>query len=503
MKSKILAAVIAVILTLPLLFACGNPASPEDGTTTAAAEASDTPAPEATTEEIDKAGVNNVPESLKYPDTVITILYWEDVERAEFFVEDENGESINDAIYRKNIRTQEGLGIELNWVGTKGNYGSQANFVTQAYNGSVSAEPYDAHAGYSLTASTLTTRGLTQNLKDFEILDFSKHWWPETLITAATINDKLYFCSGDISSNMLYMMYGCFFNKTLYESVHNGEAMPYTYVHEGDWTIDKLIELSHGAFEELTNDNVPSYGDRFGFYTIDLHFDCFFAGCGMVNLKKADDGSLQVSDDFTTQKPVDLLEKLVNFLSESGDAYAKGTTSNDSSSDMFAAGNAMFTVDRVYMTTFKSMKASDVKYGILPVPKYDKAQEKYITCMAFPYTMYSMASASQNKEATAATLQLMAYHCYDLVTPALFEETMKFRYSSEAEDSLMYDIIRGGVYIDLGRIFSTELSNITYSLWRDSVKSMNASSWSRQSSANLKRLDTALGKLNSTLAELN
>ena len=40
----------------------------------------------------------------------------------------------------------------------------------------------------------------------------------------------------------------------------------------------------------------------------------------------------------------------------------------------------------------------------------------------------------------------------------------------------MFDIIRSTVYIDLGRVFTTGLDNITYSLFRNIVKK-DLTSW--------------------------
>ena len=500
MAKKILLVLLALLLILPAAVSCADSNVPENTTAADVPQAGTTGAEDV---EVTTEPLLNIPDSVKFPDTDISILYWSDVERKEFEILEENGEKVNDALYRRNLRTEEGLGVKLVWTGTPGNYGNQSNFVDKAYAGANSSEPYDIHCCYSLAASTLTTRGLTENLRNYEeYLDFTKPWWPATLIDAVSINGKIYFCSGDISSNMLYFMYGCFFNKELFTAVHNGEDLPYVAAENGEWTFDKLIELSQGVYEDVDGDNERSYGDRYGFMTIDLHFDAFYAAAGLKTLERNEKGEFAVSSDLSSDKTVQLLNKLTVFLSSSGDAFAKGTTSNYSSSSAFAKGLALFTVDRVYLPTFSSMKDSDVKYGILPVPKYDVDQEDYVTCMAFPYTIYSIASFSENKEAAAATIQTMAYHAYDLVTPALFYETMQLRYSNDSADSLMYDLIRKGVYIDIGRIFSTPLGDFTYSIWRGGLKAMNVTAWSSSLNSKINTLGARLKSLNKTLAGL-
>lgn len=498
---KAFISLLALLLVLPLAVSCASNRTEETTPET-------TPAVQegATSAELtgDTAAALNIPDTVKFGGTEISILYWKDVERPEFYIEDENGEKVNDALYTKNLRTEEMLDVKFVWEGEKGNFDNQTVFVNKAYNGANSGTPYDIHCCYSLAASTLTTRGLTENLGAYEqYLDFTKPWWPKTLIDAVTIHDKIYFCSGDISSNMLYFMYGCFFNKEIYESVHSGEEMPYEIAVRGEWTIDKLIELSQGVYEDADGDGTRSYDDKYGFMTIDLHFDCFYAAAGLKTIVRDANGDLVASEDLSSDKAYDLLSKLTSFFTTSGDAFAKGTTKTFSSSTAFSKGMVLFTVDRVYLPTFSTMKASDVKYGILPVPKYDKDQESYITCMAFPYTIYSVASFSNHKEEAAAVLQVLAYNSYDLVTPALFYETMKLRYSSESMDSIMYDYIRGGVYIDIGRIFSTPLSDVTYSIWRSGVKRMDVTTWSSALNSGLSTLSKRLDKLNKELKKLN
>ena len=58
------------------------------------------------------------------------------------------------------------------------------------------AAQYDIFASYSMCGYAGDKR--VYDLLSQEHLDFEKPWWPENLIGQATINNKLYFCSGDI-----------------------------------------------------------------------------------------------------------------------------------------------------------------------------------------------------------------------------------------------------------------------------------------------------------------
>ena len=107
-------------------------------------------------------------------------------------------------------------------------------------------------------------------------LDFEKPWWPSNLIEQSTINDKLYFVSGDISANVIYAMYVIFFNKGIQNEFKLED--PYQLVHDGKWTLDKMIDYSKGIYSDTNSNGTKDVGDRAGVYVYTLHLDPFLWG---------------------------------------------------------------------------------------------------------------------------------------------------------------------------------------------------------------------------------
>lgn len=480
---RILTALLAIIMLLPAAVSCANTNDPEqttDNATTTAPAGQDGPAPTEAPEETLFA-ISEIPADLKFDGEVIKFLYWNDRENPEFFVEDTNGESVNDAIYKRNERVQEQFAITLEFTGTPGNYNNQKAFINTCTNSTQSGtDAHDFFCGYSMTGATLMTQGLAQDLTQYEIMEFDKPWWPSTLIEKATIKDGIYFVSGDISTNYLYMMYGCVFNKDMFTDVTTLEFNTlYDLAYENKWTLDKLIEYSTGGFLEQNGDGVASQGDRFGFVTNNIHFDSFYTAADLSTVVTDSQGNIVLSEDLSSDKTADLLAKLCGFIHGSGDVWIK------SSADIFANNQAIFTIDRVQITN-KKLKDVDFNYGILPVPMYNEDQEGYRTCMAFPFTTYVLSTASTHSEAAAATLELMAYQSYLNITPALFEESMKLRYSDQSDDSFMFDKIRESVVIDLGRLLTTQVNNLSYSIFRSAVNDNSVDAWGSLLKANLR-----------------
>lgn len=496
--TRIIIALFVLTMIMPMIVSCADTGSTGE---TSGSAVTQTPggsgAVEQTEPEDTLFAPSDIPEDLKFDGTTVNILYWSDVPNVEFFVEDQSGESVNDAIYKRNAKVQEQFGVTLNFTGTPGNYNNQTDFVNACVNSTqAGADAYDLFCGYTMTGATLMTQGVTQDLTDYDIMEFDKPWWPSSLISKATVNGGIYFASGDISTNFIHMMYLTIFNKDMLMDLHNMSAETlYDLAYEGQWTLDKLIELSEGVFLEHDGDNTASEGDRFGVVVTNVHFDPFYAGSDLTIIELNEEGELTLSNDLFSQKTVDLLEKLCNLLHVSGDAYIK------KSEPLFAAGQALFIIDRPYVIS-RSFTDTSFSFGILPIPKYDTNQENYRTCLGFGYTMYMLSTAAPNAEAAAATLELMAYQSYLNVTPALFEESMKVRYADQSDDAFMFDIIRDTVDIDVARLFTMQLDKMSYSIFRNAVNGNAAGSYISQQKVYDRSLGKKISDINETLKNL-
>ena len=462
--SRIIIALLLIAMVLPMAVSCANTDQPSE--TTLPPETA-TPSGDAQTTEPEDTlfAPSDIPSDLRFDGETVKILYWDDVPNVEFFVEDQNGEAVNDAIYRRNLNVEAQFGITLEYSGTPGDNGDQANFVSACINSTqAGTDAYDVFAGYSMTGATVATHGIVHDLTEYDIMEFDKPWWPKSLIDKATVNGGVYFASGDISTNYLYMMYMCAFNKDMLNDVHQiAPSVLYDHVYEGEWTLDKFVEYTKGVYNDQDGDGKATEADRYGMTATLVHWDAFFTGSDLKTVELNSDGELEMSADLFSQKTVDLLEKVCNLFYVSGDAeIEKGVT-------LFAPGNSLFLIERAFITSSK-LSDTDFSYGILPTPKFDANQEGYRTCLSFPYTMYMVSTASSIPETAAATIELMAYQSYLHVTPALFEESMKLRYADQSDDAFMFDYIRDAVVIDVGRLFTTELDKMSYSIFRDAIK---------------------------------
>ena len=71
------------------------------------------------------------------------------------------------------------------------------------------------------------------------------------------------------------------------------------------------------------------------------------------------------------------------------------------------------------------------------------------------------------------------------------EVALKVKYSSDDQTAKMYDIIRGSMSWDFGRIFNDSLSSLTWSMFRNAV-SGNNTNWASVFESNKNALETKL-----------
>ena len=423
----------------------------------------------------------------------ITFFIWSDHAMREYFADD-SGELIDNAIYNRNIRVSERLGIEIEFIQEKGGLDYFKNWNLKASNDWLSDCQYDVYSGYSRGIPLLAIEGMTSNLIEYDTFNVEKPWWPDALITECTVNDKLLFCSGDISTSLLWYMDAVFYNKDLYDDYYLGQPSPMDMVEQNEWTIEKLFALCKGRGIEGT-DLDAFYG--FSIYETDI--DAFQIGSGIISLEKTEDGGLRISEDFKSQRCADICEMVGTFLA-SADAFHADA---EEARDVFFNERSIFHLDRVLIVAGEDNTQSgkiEFNYGLVPVPKYEVDQENYGTNLGFSYSLYAINNNSKIVEEAVLTLEAMASESYRSVSPIVFEVAMKHRYSPDAQSSAMFDILRDSVSFDIGRLLSAHFSNYTSKTFRASVLT-NPNGYLTLLAARTKSIELNIQKLMKSLDE--
>lgn len=363
--------------------------------------------------------------------------------------EEENGEVLNDAIIRRNRLVEERLGIKIV------NYpDDNRSKVTEKVKSTVLADDdaYDLVINsVNFGINKLMSEGCLYDLSALKYLDFSKEWWCASVNEDFTVNGHLYFTTGPLSPFFYYMPAAVAYNKTLTDE--NGITGLEDLVRAGKWTFDKLKEFTVGKSVDINgdtkmdeNDKHAIVGDSGDYYML--------AGFGekMVVLENNEYKLNMGTDSFITK-----LEALAKYTIDGNTCYTVDTATF---LNMFETDRAMFmkTAMNNLITGYDNVpSAREMKsdYGILPLPKYDEAQEKYYTIgqPAGPSGIAVPASC-RDTDRTSLVIETMAYYSNDLIREAAYEKIVKGKAARVEGTEEMLDIVYQNLYFDVNTVFN-------------------------------------------------
>jgi hypothetical protein len=498
---RTLSALMALIMLLGIVctaIGCSDPVGGEETVTTTEAAVAESNIEEVTTDSLyDSNGYlkDDLDPTLNFGDETVNIFAWEHT-LPEFYVEEQSGNIVEDAVYTRNANTESRLGVKLEFTFAKGNSTAFKDFCNTLANSiSVGEGAYDLIGCYLRSAGVLTLEHYLVDLLEVEHLDFEKPWWSDSLLELNTINNRLYFTSGDIASTLIYQMMFIVYNNDLGNQLNL--TNPQALAIDGKWTQELLIEMSEGVYSDLDNDGAKSLNDRYGLFSI-THplLDIFYMGAGLNYVIPSSDGVLAISDDVLSDKSFAIIDRFNDLYHKSNDGFFIKTAS----ATLYADGNSLF-----YNVTGQHLaqqfRNSEINYSILPAPKFDETQENYRTPVAFTHTMYCIPIDAKNTEKSGAVLECMASEAYRTVTPALFETAFKYQYSKNPYDAELFEVIRDNVVFDIGRPFFDSLGGDQSSpirVWRMQIENGN-NTLSSSAKVQLRAWNKSLTKLTEEL----
>lgn len=477
---RITAALLALLLLSSLFVACAETDGGE--TTTEGGAASTTLAPDVST--VPETTRDTLPE-LDYGAEDVHILYWENANNNEFYVEQTDGTEINDVLFRRNENVTQRLNINIVWNAQKGAAGNADSLSKYVRTGIEAGDSLELIAVHSMVMGSLAVQGYLQNLNDVEYINLNAPWWPADLVENSTIHGNIFFVSGDISLNTILGMEGIFFNKDMTETNY------YSLVHNKEWTLARMFEETQAAYKDTTGDG-KTKDDTFGLSTFSTMMNAIHIGAGIRITDKDEEGQIIFSDSFVSEKTQGILDLVIEQIYNNSACYYDKDWSPVAV--IFREERSLFAMASVRYTV-NELIGSDVTYGILPMPLYDSDQESYHTLMANTYTMYGIAEGAKDTSKLGAVIEAMASEGYHTVTPVVFEVALKARYSDESSDAMMFDILRETVVMEIGLVFSNNLGNFPSSALINMVNS-KSSNW-------ISYMKTYERKINNYLKELN
>lgn len=461
---KIISILLITAFISSLLLSCGDNTSGNDNstTTTTSGNAANQSAEENNSAQQEERLDPGLPERdyEGYTFTFLSHLYeggdWVNPTPLELIAEEETGDPINDAVYRRNMTIQEKYNIGIRMVPDKDCRAVLKRAV------SAGDSMYDAVLIYGDHISSIITDDLLLDTSQLPYIDLDKPWW-DSAVQSLSIVNKNYLLAGDLlildneATNVLL------FNKKLKADL--GLDLPYNLVKEGKWTMDAMNSIIKDASADLNGDGqMSAFEDRWGFtvFSDTLHA-LLVSGGGALADKDENDIPFM---DFTSAKNISVLDKAMNLLyNPEYVLFAKNIPAigrqAETGLEVYKAG---FEEDRILylwarMRVIELFRGMDSDFGVVPLPKYDEAQEDYYSVVnPFTVGLLGIPKNAEDLERVSIILEALAAESRYTLKPAYYEVVLQRKYTRDEESGEMLDIIFNSRVYDIGGTYS--FSNI-------------------------------------------
>lgn len=363
--------------------------------------------------------------------------------------ENMTGEILDDAVYERNRFLEEQfnflLKVKITEIGTI--YNDVRILLTAG------DDVYDAIFITGHEVSNLVLENLLYNLYDIPEINLEEKWWEQTVLDTISYGNppKAFFASNYMNLFGFQSAFITYFNEDMVEDL--GLPTPYDYVLNGTWTFDVM----HGQIKAGTNLNGDDSfawsiagNSVYGFSSYEQVPLALMVGMGVEYIQKdADDYPYLAIDNehFYT-----VCEQLAAFMGTQGEfLYANTIETGFHFEPIFSSGRAFYIVGELKASnTFRTMEDN---FGIVPMPKYDSAQEKYICNRLMQSLMVAIPITNPNVEQAGIIMDAMAYQSYIDVLPIFYDFTVSQKGLRNEQSIKMLDIIRESRYYDLGMTY--------------------------------------------------
>ena len=307
-------------------------------------------------------------------------------------------------------------------------------------------------------AANLARNLYLSDLNSLEYINLENSWWDQHANRDLTINGKMYYTTGDISTIDNVFTTCILFNKDMV--LENKLTSPYEYVKNNTWTMDTYITMIKQA-AKTSGEGISDTDKVYGLLTWNdalLHI-----------LSAADERVANVTDDGKIEF------SLYNERSQQAFALYHDISKNNAYSINYQADlegdwdmnrNRLFAENKAlfYNTLFEAIsfhRDGSTDFGVIPYPKLNEDQQTYGHLVsAWHSEVFCIPAIVMDIDYSSSVSEYMAYLGQQETKPAYYDDTLIGKYIRDEESIEMLDTIFAtrvfdiGVYYKLGNIVS-------------------------------------------------
>jgi ABC-type glycerol-3-phosphate transport system substrate-binding protein len=380
---------------------------------------------------------------------VITAGWWDSVTMlvSDIFIEEYNGEPLNDAAYNRKIAVEEKFNCKIIQSGQS--YGPDDD--NKAVMNSVSAgdATYDVAMIRGINFTQMLVGNYLLELDNLQNIDFESPWWRKNCSDALRLGGKRFGISGNLSTVEISLAAAIMFNKDIVEDFNLDK--PYELVENGRWTIDKFAQMCRDITHDLDGDGAITGQDMWGnAYDRDRVWN-LLNSCGVKMMEVDADGYPRIVID-----QGDNLSKTQNILSllfdESYSANSRRIATD------FTASKVLFAM--TWANGIAASRSYEVDFGIIPFPKYNEDQQTYLSNVyGLGIPIICVPTTNLDMENTGLFMDYFSYEGRKNVIPVFYDNILKTKAARDSQSEEMLDYIFDNIQYDTGTLLN--FSNFT------------------------------------------
>lgn len=370
-----------------------------------------------------------------------------------FFAEDESGEILNDAIYARNLAVEEELNIDINGV-TFGYIDSIYPKIRQAVQAGDNAFDLALTHTFEGIASMISEQ-LIYNWKNIPYVDLSKNYWNQNMNDTLMVNGVLPVANSDYMPADTYII---LYNKKIHTDYQLDDYN--ALVREGKWTLERFTTEVNRISADLNGDGVYDANDLYGLAAmLDANFQGFLNAADLCAVILTEEGLMVMQPD---DRFVSLVNTLNTMIYNSQSVYCyKYADYNTERAIEFSSDRALFTVTDI--SSIETLRTMETDFGILPLPKYDEAQENYASLSMSGFI--AVLRSTGDIEMSGKAAELLSHYSAEIFTPAYYDILLDSKIARDEDSSEMLDIIFDSLVFDYGMVYGG-YNEISYSMMK-------------------------------------
>ncbi len=370
----------------------------------------------------------------------------------EIDTEELNGDALNDAVYNRNTAVEDAYGITITQI-------LEANSsLLSLFSQSVMAGD-DSYDVLVHTADKIMQNGYLYGLavEDLPYIDTSREYWDSVIMDQAALGGVNYGMAGSINLVDDNATWTIFFNKEL--AKENKVEDLYALVYDGKWTLDVMKKICSDLTRDINGDSKVDYLDQWGMVASGNSAAAMLWPAGGMLGTLEDDGSLTLT--INSERNINALMKIYDIFS-SGQVLI---TNRDIPSKVDDLSNwnyayKVFNESRALffggcLNSLNQFRDMDADFGFLPNPKYDEAQDGYIsTTQEWKSSMWMVPRTAPDPERTSVILEAMASSAEYYIIPAFYDVQLTRKRARDDESEAILDILFENRVFDLVYTFN-------------------------------------------------